>query len=212
MMRPASLEPRVLVAQINGCLEQNLAYGPSNVFFRWWMDGRAACAPFCFMHYPLFLDLKDQPATVIGAGKVATRKIRSLLAAGASVTVISPEAAAAVRKLSDAGKLRWLRRGYRRGDLRGARLAVAATNDVAVNERVCREAKTRRLLVNCIAPPAAGNFIVPSVIRKGGITLAISTGGASPAFVKRLRLDIERFLAAGYPALLKQMAASRGTS
>jgi precorrin-2 dehydrogenase/sirohydrochlorin ferrochelatase len=171
-----------------------------------------ARASFSFMRYPMFLDLNDQSAIVIGAGKVAARKIRSLLVAGAVVTVISPVATAVIRKLSVAGKVRWVRRRYRRGDLRGARLVVAATDDMAVNERVSREARTRGLLVNCIAPPLAGNFIVPSVIRKGGITLAISTGGASPAFAKRLRLDLERFLAAGYPSLLKRMAASRGTS
>ncbi len=157
-------------------------------------------------HYPLFFGLQDQPVTVIGAGQVATRKIRTLLAAGASVTVISPEAARSIQRLR---KVRWLARPYRQGDLRGARLVIAATDNLRVNERVCREAKRRGLLVNCIAPPAAGNFIVPALVRKGGITLAISTGGASPAFAKRLRLDLERFLGRRYPARLKQMTKER---
>ena len=158
------------------------------------------------MRYPLFLDLTDQPVTVIGAGKVATRKVRTLLAAGARVTVVSPSATPALRRLKT---IPWLRRRYRRGDLRGARLVVAATDDLRVNEAVCAEARRRRLLVNCIAPPAAGNFIVPSTIHRGGITLAISTGGASPAFAKRLRRDLEQFLRAGYPELLKQMRRAR---
>ena len=116
-----------------------------------------------------------------------------------------------IRQLASRGskRVRWIRRNYRRGDLRGARLVIAATDDPAVNELVCAEAKRRRLLVNCIAPPAAGNFIVPSQVRRGGITLAISTGGASPAFAKRLRRDLERFLSDGYPALLKKMVAER---
>jgi precorrin-2 dehydrogenase/sirohydrochlorin ferrochelatase len=158
------------------------------------------------MRYALFLDLTDQPVTVVGAGNVATRKVRTLLAAGARVTVISPVATAAIRRLQG---VRWLRRRYRRGDLRGARLVVAATDSLPINETICVEAKQRRLLVNCIAPPAAGNFIVPASIQRGGITLAISTGGASPALAKRLRRDLEQFLQRGYPQLLKQLRAKR---
>jgi len=158
---------------------------------------------------------------VIGGGTVATRKIRTLLAARARVTIIGPKATPFLRqhasRPSDHGRtggtpvprVRWLRRNYRSGDLRGARLVIAATDDLGVNARVCAEAKRRRLLVNCVAPPAAGNFIVPSLVHRGGITLAISTDGASPAFAKRLRRDLERFLGDAYPALLKRMAANR---
>ncbi|HUI07961.1 MAG TPA: bifunctional precorrin-2 dehydrogenase/sirohydrochlorin ferrochelatase [Verrucomicrobiae bacterium] len=161
------------------------------------------------MRYPLFLDLTGQPVVVVGAGRVATRKIRSLLAAGARVTVASPTATPAIRQLARRNRIRWLQRRYRRGDLRGARLVVAATNNPETNGRVCAEANRRRLLVNCVAPPAAGNFIVPSVVRRGGVLLAISTGGASPGFAKRLRSDLERFLGDGYPALLTKMAKQR---
>ncbi|HUK81322.1 MAG TPA: bifunctional precorrin-2 dehydrogenase/sirohydrochlorin ferrochelatase [Verrucomicrobiae bacterium] len=146
-------------------------------------------------HYPLFLNLTDQLVIVIGAGAVGARKIRSLLAVGARVTVISPHAA----RLPEG--VRWLRRRYRQGDLRGARLVVAATDDLAVNERVCAEAKRRKLLVNCVAPPSAGNFIVPAVARRGRLTIAVSTGGASPALAKRLRRDLERLLRKDYPQL-----------
>lgn len=155
------------------------------------------------MRYPLFLDLTEQPVTVIGAGKVATRKIKTLVKAGASITVISPKAGRLPKGVH------WIRRAYRNGDLAGARLVVAATDNLPVNEAVCREAKRRRQLVNCIAPPSAGNFIVPALIQCGGITLAISTGGASPAFAKCLRRDLERFLVAGYAQLLKEMSAKR---
>lgn len=161
------------------------------------------------MHYPLFLDLTDQPVVVIGAGGVATRKVRALLAAKARLTIISPEAGAEIRRLARSKRVRWVRRPYRRGDLRGVSLAIAATNDLAINESVCAEAKRLRVLVNCIAPPSAGNFIVPSLARRGGISLAISTGGASPAFAKRLRRDLERFLGHGYPRLLRKMSAAR---
>ena len=161
------------------------------------------------MRYPLFLDLGSQPVVVIGAGSVAARKTRTLLAAGAVVTVISPVASAMIRRLARTKHIRWVRRRYRRGDLRGALLVIAATDDLMVNVLVCAEAKRRKLLVNCIAPPAAGTFIVPSQVRRGGITLAISTGGTSPAFAKRLRRDLERFLGHEYPQLLKEMGAAR---
>lgn len=147
------------------------------------------------MRYPLFLDLTGQPVVVIGAGRVATRKIRSLLAAGARITVISPQAS----RLPKA--VRWLRRRYRHGDLAGARLVVAATNDRQVNELVCAEAKRRRQLINCVAPPTAGNFIVPAVARRGSLAIAISTDGLSPSLAKRLRRDLERILRSDYPEL-----------
>jgi precorrin-2 dehydrogenase/sirohydrochlorin ferrochelatase len=147
------------------------------------------------MRYPLFLDLTGQPVVVIGAGKVAARKIRSLLAAGARVTVISPRASRLPKSV------RWLRRRYRRGDLAGARLVVAATDDQHVNELVCAEAKRRRQLINCVAPPAAGNFIVPAVARRGSLAIAISTDGLSPSLAKRLRRDLERILRSDYPEL-----------
>ena len=145
------------------------------------------------MRYPLFLELTDQPVIVVGAGKVATRKIKTLLAAGAIVTVIAPAATAALRRLKT---ISWLRRRYKSGDLRGARLVVAATDDLAVNRQVCSEAKLRRQLVNCAAPPEAGNFIVPAIVRHGAFTIAISTGGASPSAAKALRQKLERSLGA----------------
>jgi len=188
-------------------------------------------------HYPLFLNLQDQPVTVIGGGRVATRKIKALLAAGAAVTVISPVATPAIRRLgcsgggsgtgrlSRAGKqtvlsrnaatparaarIRLVLRPYRPGDLRGCRLAVAATDCATVNRQVGAEAKRRGILVNCVTEPAAGNFIVPAVVRRGGITAAFSTGGASPALAKQLRRDLEAFLARGYVPRLKRMATQR---
>jgi len=161
------------------------------------------------MRYPLFFDLTNQSAVVIGAGSVATRKIRTLLKAEARVTVISPQATVSIRRLAQMKRVRWIRRRYRQGDLRGARLAIAATDDPMVNQLICTEAKRRKILVNCIAPPVAGNFFVPSLVRHGGISLAISTDGASPSFAKRLRRDLEHFLGDGYPRLLKAMSVAR---
>jgi precorrin-2 dehydrogenase/sirohydrochlorin ferrochelatase len=90
--------------------------------------------------------------------------------------------------------VRLLARAYRNGDLRGARLVVAATDSLDVNRRVCTEAQRRRILANCAAPPDAGNFIVPSVVRRGVVTIAISTAGTKPEHAKALRLKLEKLL------------------
>lgn len=156
--------------------------------------------------YPLFLDLRGQPVVVVGGGAVATRKVRALARAGARITVISPKVTAALKKRRD---VQWLARPYRRGDLRGAVLVVAATNDGVVNQAVCAEAKQRGLLVNCAAPPEAGNFIVPAVARRAGVTVAISTSGVSPARAKQMRLALEAWLRRRYPA---RKATSKSSS
>lgn len=153
------------------------------------------------MHYPLFLDLRSRSAIVVGAGKVAARKIRALLRAGARVTVIAPQAGKPIQRLARSKRIRWARRRYQNGDLRRACLVVAATDDEAVNRRVCAEANRRAVLVNCVAPPEAGNFIVPSVVRRGGLMIAISTGGASPALAKQIRRGLEEFLRNRYAGL-----------
>jgi precorrin-2 dehydrogenase / sirohydrochlorin ferrochelatase len=163
------------------------------------------------MRYPLFLDLVDQKVVVIGAGQVAERKLRLLLATGADITVISPQATAPIRKLARLKRVRWLRRRYRIGDLRTARLAIAATNDRKLNERICTEAKRRGLPVNCVAPPEEGNFIVPSVVQRGNLTIAISTGGASPALARRIRRELEQYLHDGYVQAAVKMATIRRT-
>ena len=163
------------------------------------------------MRYPLFLDLARQKVVVIGAGPVAERKIRLLLEADAAIVVVSPQATAAIRGLARRKRIRWLRRRYRAGDLRAARLVIVATDDEDLNVRICAEAKRHRLLTNCVAPPEAGNFIVPSVVRRGNLTVAISTGGASPALAKQVRRELEQFLHDGYAQAASKMATIRKT-
>jgi precorrin-2 dehydrogenase/sirohydrochlorin ferrochelatase len=126
--------------------------------------------------------------------------------------MISPEATTALRRFARTRKIRWMRRRFRAGDLRGARLVIAATDDETLNQRVCTEAKRRRLLVNCVAPPDAGNFIVPSVVRRGNLTVAISTGGASPALAKLVRRELEQTLSGRYAEAAAKMAKLRKTT
>ena len=152
--------------------------------------------------YPAFIKLSGRRAVVIGGGPVAGRKAASLASAGAAVSVISPEVSPSITKLAGKGVIIHKQRRYRKGDLKGAFIAVAATDDPAVNQRIAGEAEGLGILVNCVEPPEAGNFIVPSSISRGDLTLAISTGGASPALARRLRQDLEAFLGSGYGAFL----------
>jgi precorrin-2 dehydrogenase/sirohydrochlorin ferrochelatase len=129
-------------------------------------------------YYPAFLDLK-----------VAERKVRSLVKAGALVEVVSPALTTGLKKLKDRGMIAHKKKDYRESDLRGAFLVIAATSSSEVNRKVSQDAGN---LVNIIDLPAEGNFIVPSLVRRGPLIIAISTEGASPAVSKAIRKEIER--------------------
>ena len=138
-------------------------------------------------YYPVYLDLQGKGCIVIGAGVVAERKARQLLAAGASVTLVSPQATKALRQQAQEGRLTWLPRPYRQGDLAGMFLAIAATDDEAVNRQVHHEAAQEKVLLNVTDVPTLCDFIAPAVVERGPVTVAISTSGVSPALARRLR-------------------------
>lgn len=146
--------------------------------------------------FPLFIDLSGAAVTVVGAGAVAERKIATLLDHGAHVTVVAPEATEAVRAWARDGKLAWRNRPYRTGDLEGALLAIGATSNRTVNEAVHAEACARTMLVNIVDVPDLCNAIVPSVMRRGSLQIAVSTAGAAPSVAR----DVRRELELRYPA------------
>ena len=152
-------------------------------------------------YYPVFLDLTDRPCVVIGGGEVATRKVEGLLAAGAQVTVVSPDLSPALVGLRQEGRIQHIEREYREGDLEGFQVCMVATDDGTVNARVAQEGRDRRVWVNASDDPANCDFILPSVIRKGDVVVAASTGGASPALARRLREEMEAFLSDDYAPL-----------
>lgn len=154
-------------------------------------------------YYPVFLDLQGRPVVVIGGGTVALGKVKGLLEAGAQVTVISPELHPEVAELAAQGRVRHLAREYRPGDLEGYHLAFVATDDRSVNAQVAREGKERRVWVNAVDDPPNCDFIMPAVLRKGSITIAISTGGGSPAAARKLREELERLLGDEYALMLE---------
>jgi precorrin-2 dehydrogenase/sirohydrochlorin ferrochelatase len=144
--------------------------------------------------FPLFLKLTGRPTVVIGAGYLAESKIESLLAAQAHVTVVAPRVNERVRELADGGEIELHERPYRHGDLAGAFLAVAATDDAAVNRDIFAEAEAAGVLVNAVDDPPFCDFYFPSVVRRGDLLIAISTAGQSPALAQRLRKEINVLL------------------
>lgn len=141
----------------------------------------------CMSYYPILVDLKGKRVVVVGGGAVALRKIESLLECGASVDVISRELNPELKELQDKGKIRVLGREFKEEDLQGAFLVIAATDDTALNSRVSKAARDRGMLVNAVDQPSDCDFIVPSVIKRGDLVIAVSTSGKSPAMAKRIK-------------------------
>lgn len=160
--------------------------------------------------YPICLVALDRRrSVVVGGGQVAARKVEALLAAGAAVTVISPELDPHLEELVQTASIDWIHRPYQDGDLEGTFLVISATDDPAVNEAVWQEAERRSCLVNVVDVPERSNFIVPAVVRRGEVLAALTTGGASPALARRLRERLETWLTPGYADLAEILGGLR---
>jgi len=155
--------------------------------------------------YPLFMDVSGSRCVVVGGGGVASRKARGLLESGARVIVVSPE----VEPEIEAMDVTVERRPYRPGDLAGAALAFAATDRREVNAAVAREAKENGIPVNVADRPAEGDFALPSVLRRGGLQVAVSTGGASPTLARKIRNAMEPSFAAEWSGIVERYRAAR---
>lgn len=160
-------------------------------------------------YFPICLDLAGRPCVVIGGGRVAERKIRGLLDCGAAVTVISPELTPALHGLAQGGGIRWRKQCYTEGDLAGAFMVISATDDRPTQEKVYGEAQQRSLLLNVADVPELCNFILPAVVRRGELIVAVSTGGRSPALARRLRRELECRFGPEYGVLVDIMGALR---
>ena len=160
-------------------------------------------------YYPAFLDLRDRPCLVVGGGVVAERKVLSLFDAGADLTVVSPALTPALRELSHKNKIMHRPKAYEAHDLTGMYLAVAATDDPGVNAAVARDCRSRGILVNAATAPDESTFIVPSVVERGDLLIAVSTCGHSPALSRRVREELERAYGPEYGLFLEKMALLR---
>lgn len=148
-------------------------------------------------YYPAFLDLRGRRVVVVGGGLVAARKIDGLLKCACHIKVVAPE----VRPEIAALPLEFVRRHYAPEDLAAAELVFAATDDAALNSAVAQAAAERGIWCNAATAPAEGSFIVPALIERGPIKIAISTGGGAPALAKRLRFELGCQIGAEYEQL-----------
>jgi precorrin-2 dehydrogenase/sirohydrochlorin ferrochelatase len=156
-------------------------------------------------YYPASLNIRGKRCVVIGGGEVALRKARALLDCGAKVTVVSPTLHPNLAKLGEARRIRPIHREFQPEDLAGVTIAVAATDVREVNQRVADAAREQGVFVNVVDNSERSDFIVPSFFRRGGLTIAVSTSGMSPALARKIRTRLERIFGEEFALLLSMI-------
>lgn len=164
------------------------------------------------MYYPIFADLRGRECLVVGGGVMAQRKVTGLLRYGAQVTVVSPALGGQLRRYAAAGKIRHVARRFRPTDLRGMWLVIAAINDERMNAFISREAGLRHVFANIVDRQALCSFIAPATARRGPLTIAVSTDGASPTVAKQVRDVMVRTVGSEYPRLARLLKGLRGAA
>src|SRR5262245_51344990 len=159
--------------------------------------------------FPLFLKLEGRPVLVVGGGEIAEAKISSLLHAGASVQVVSPTATPAILALAEERRIQWHRRAFVLNDIDGKKLVIAATSSPEINHEVYAEAHRQGVLSNVVDDPPYCDFYFPSVVRRGDLQIAISTGGQSPALAQQLRFELENQFGPEYAGRVAELGEQR---
>lgn len=160
-------------------------------------------------YYPVLLDLRDRLCLVVGGGPVAEGKVEGLLHVGARVSVVSPELTERLEAWARAGRIRHVAREYRRDDLEEHQLVFVATGDRTVTEVVSRDGRKRAVWVNAADDPVYCDFLLPAVVRRGRLLVAVSTSGASPALARAIREDLEGYFTEDYAPLVELVAEIR---
>lgn len=142
--------------------------------------------------YPVFLNLKNKKCLVVGGGSVAERKVSALVHCGAEIMVVGPSLTPALQKMVDHGYISYRKGIYQANDLDGVYLVISATNDDQINSIIAGDCNRRNIMVNVVDDPNRCSFFVPSVIHRGALKIAISTGGKSPKLAKIIRENLER--------------------
>ncbi len=149
-------------------------------------------------YYPISLDIEDREVVIIGGGNVSARKAETLMSYGAKVKVVAPVFAEEIEAWAREGRLLVRRKPYDAGDLEGASIVIASTDNQGVNEQIAADCRARRIPVNVVDMTPLCDFIVPAVIEKGSIQIAVSTGGRSPALARALRDELDRLIGPEY--------------
>ena len=160
-------------------------------------------------YYPILLDLKDKICIVIGGGRVAQRKVRSLIRAQARIYVVSPTLTAGLKQPLSKRKIFWIKSDYKKGLLKRAFLVVAATNNKQINLKVSQDIKNTNRLINIVDSPQDSNFIVPAVIQNKGLIICVSTSGQVPYLARRIKEDIKKTIIPQYTQALGILKVAR---
>ena len=159
-------------------------------------------------YYPAFLNLQSKRVLLFGAGEVALRKAKSLFESGAHITAVSREFSPSFLKWAKRTRIKLIR-GTKITPFSGIWLVVAATSDQKFNQKIYAACTKKKIFVNVVDDPKHSSFIVPSVVKRGQLALAISTGGASPSLAKMIRKKLQKQFGSEYGRLLKKMAHHR---
>jgi precorrin-2 dehydrogenase/sirohydrochlorin ferrochelatase len=160
-------------------------------------------------YYPIFLKVEERSCLVVGGGEVGARKVETLLRSGARVGVVSPKLVPWLAERVQEGSVELVGSHYEEDHLDGRFLVIAATDDLELNCRIARGAEKRGLLCNVVDYPQEGNFILPALVQRGALTVAVSTSGRSPALARRIREELEERFGPEYADLLEVMGAVR---
>ncbi|MCJ7616097.1 MAG: bifunctional precorrin-2 dehydrogenase/sirohydrochlorin ferrochelatase, partial [Desulfobacterales bacterium] len=160
-------------------------------------------------YYPVSLDIQNRKCLVVGGGSVGARKVMTLLECGAIVTVVSPDVAEELLELAEKKMIELKKRHYKPSDIDGIFLVIGATDNEKLNWQINKDAERQNKLCNIADRPEACNFILPSIVNRGNLVIAISTSGKSPAFAKKIRQDLEKEFGEEYDEFLQLMGAIR---
>lgn len=152
-------------------------------------------------YYPVFLNIRGKRCVVVGGGKVALRRVKVLLEHGADVEVVSPSLCPELGQLAKAQTITVLLKEYEPKDIEGAFIAIAATAESDTNQKVADEARRQKILVNVATSPEQSDFILPSYLRRGNLTIAVSTAHRSPALARKIRTRLEQDFGEEYASL-----------
>ena len=165
-----------------------------------------------YPYYPIFLDIENRNVVIIGGGEVCARKAETMMRYGAKVTIVSPEFTPEIERWAGDGQLTIHRKRYETNDIEDANIVIASTDDTTVNERVAADARALRIPVNVVDVTHLCEFIVPAIIEKDGIQIAVSTGGKSPAVARTLKEDLNRTVGPEYSEINNLLGSLRDSA
>ena len=162
-----------------------------------------------YPYYPIYLDIEERSVLIIGGGNVCARKTETMMKYGARVTITSPQFTEEIEEWARQGMVQLRRKTYEIGDLDGASIVIASTDDPCVNARIARDCRRRRIPVNVVDVTHLCEFIVPAIVERGTIQIAVSTGGKSPALARTLKEDLQKFVGPEYDEVNRVLGTLR---